>query len=159
METMAAITAITGKNLSLRSDCPQELPERKQTMASKYRIFISFAIEDKWAREYLVGQGKNEKSPFEFVDMSVKEPWDEKWRTQCRSRIKGCDGTIALVSTNTKSATGQLWEVKASKEEGIPVRGIYATTENRPSTLPSEFDGARVVAWTWPNIKAFLDSL
>ena len=128
-------------------------------MASKNRIFISFAIEDKWAREYLVGQAKNEKSPFEFVDMSVKEPWDEKWRTQCRSRIKGCDGTVAFVSTNTKAATGQLWEVKASKEEGVPVRGIYTTTDNRPGSLPAEFSGVRVVDWTWANIKAFLDSL
>jgi len=128
-------------------------------MASKNRIFISFAIEDKWAREYLVGQAKNEKSPFEFVDMSVKAPWDEKWRTQCRTRIKGCDGMIALVSTNTKNATGQLWEVKASKEEGVPVRGIYTTTDNRPTSLPAEFSGVRVVDWTWANIKAFLDSL
>ena len=128
-------------------------------MASKNRIFISFAIEDKWAREYLVGQARNEKSPFEFVDMSVKEPWDEKWKTQCRTRIKGCDGTIALVSTNTKSAAGQLWEVKTSKEEGVPVLGIYATTDNRPSSLPAEFSGVQVVGWTWANIKAFLDRL
>ena len=128
-------------------------------MASKNRIFISFAIEDKWAREYLVGQARNEKSPFEFVDMSVKEPWDEKWKTQCRTRIKGCDGTIALVSTNTKNAAGQIWEVKTSKEEGVPVRGTYTTTDNRPTSLPAEFNGVRVVDWTWANIKAFLDSL
>lgn len=128
-------------------------------MASKYRIFIPFAIEDKWARDYLVGQAKNERSPFEFVDMSVKEPWDERWKTQCRSRIRGCDGAIALVSTNTKKAAGQLWEVKTCKEERVPIRGIYTTTDNRPTSLPPEFDGVKVVAWTWANIKAFLDSL
>ena len=61
-------------------------------MADKFRIFISFAIEDKWAKEYLVGQAKNEKSPFEFINMALNEPFDEKWKTQCRSRIKGCDG-------------------------------------------------------------------
>lgn len=128
-------------------------------MASKNRIFISFAIEDRWARDFLVQQAKDERSPFEFVDMSVKEPWDEKWKTQCRTRIKGCDGTIALVSTNTKNAAGQLWEVKTSKEEKVPVRGIYTTTDKRPISLPAEFDGVRVVDWTWANIKAFLDSL
>ena len=128
-------------------------------MASKFRIFTSFAIEDRWARDFLIQQGKDERSPFTFVDMSVKEPWDEKWKTQCRTRIKGCDGTIALVSINTKNAAGQLWEVKASKEEKVPVRGIYVTTDNRPSFLPPEFDGVRVVTWTWANIKAFLDSL
>jgi len=128
-------------------------------MASKNRVFISFAVEDKWAREYLVGQARNENSPFEFVDMSVKQPWDEKWKTQCRTRMKGCDGMIALVSKNTKNASGALWEVKTSKEEGIPVRGIYITQEDRPPTLPAEFTGVRVVGWTWPNIKSFFDSL
>jgi len=42
-------------------------------MANK-RIFISFAIEDKELRTFLVGQARNENSPFEFTDMSVKEP-------------------------------------------------------------------------------------
>jgi hypothetical protein len=128
-------------------------------MASKYRIFISFAVEDIWARDFLVRQAKDERSPFSFVDMSVKEPWDEKWKTQCRTRIKGCDGVIALVSKNTKNAAGQLWEVKAAKEEKVPVRGIYTTTDDRPVALQSEFDGVRVVGWSWANIKAFLDSL
>jgi hypothetical protein len=128
-------------------------------MASNYRIFIAFAIEDKWAREYLVGQAKNDKSPFEFVNMSVNEPWDEKWKTQCRSRIKGCDGMIALVSKNTKGASGALWEIKTAKEEQVPVRGVYTSADDRPATLPSELNGVRVVGWTWANIKAFLDSL
>lgn len=128
-------------------------------MASKYRLFISFAIEDKWARDYLVGQARNEKSPFEFVDMSVKKPWDESWKTQCRARIKGCDGTIALVSKNTKNADGQLWEINTSRQEGVPIRGVYITEDDRPSSLPYQLNGIRVVAWTWPNIKSFLDSL
>lgn len=38
------------------------------------RIFISFAIEDERLRDFLKGQAKNENSPFEFVDMSVKKP-------------------------------------------------------------------------------------
>lgn len=36
------------------------------------RVFISFAIEDSRLRDLLVGQAKNNNSPFEFVDMSVK---------------------------------------------------------------------------------------
>lgn len=38
---------------------------------SKKRVFISFAIEDKSLRDFLVGQAKNENSPFEFVDIGV----------------------------------------------------------------------------------------
>jgi hypothetical protein len=128
-------------------------------MATKNRIFISFAIEDKWAKENLVGQAKNDKSPFEFVNMSVNEPFDEKWKTLCRSRIKGCDGMIAFVSKNTAKADGAVWEVKTAKEESIPVISMYTTTDDRPETLPATYTGVKKVGWTWANIKAFLDSL
>ncbi len=128
-------------------------------MASKNRIFISFAMEDKHYRDLLVGQAKNEKSPFEFVNMSVLEPWDEQWKTNCRTRIKGCDGVIALITKNTAKASGALWEVKCAKDEKIPILGVYCTTDDRPSTLPTEFSGVKVVSWTWANISAFINSL
>ena len=54
-------------------------------MAKNNRIFIAFAKEDATYRDLLVGQAKNNKSPFDFVDMSVKEPWDDNWKTRCRS--------------------------------------------------------------------------
>lgn len=123
------------------------------------RIFISFAVEDKWARDYLVGQAKNKNSPFEFVDMSVKEPWDDMWKTRCRTKIKGCHGIVAMVSKNTKNADGQLWEIKCAKEEGVKIRGVYTTQEDRPNTLPKELEGVQVVDWTWDNIKNFIESL
>jgi len=66
------------------------------------RIFISFAVEDATLRDFLVGQARNDKSPFEFVDMSVKQPWDSEWKTKCRTKIKGCDGMITIVSKNSK---------------------------------------------------------
>lgn len=89
------------------------------------RIFISFAIEDEHLRDFLKGQAKNENSPFEFVDMSVKKPWDSQWKTNCRTRIKGCDGVISIVTKNTKNADGQIWEMKCAKDENIPIVGIY----------------------------------
>lgn len=128
-------------------------------MASKNRIFISFAIEDAWARTRMVGQARNERSPFEFVDMSVKQPWDEAWKTQCRTRIRGCDGVIAMVTRNTANASGQLWEVKTARQEGVPVLGVYATQDNRPRVLPAELQGVRVVDWTWLNIGSFIARL
>ena len=70
------------------------------------RIFISFAKEDSNLRDLLVGQARNNNSPFEFVDMSVKQAWDSAWKTNCRRKIKGCDGVIALITKNTKNADG-----------------------------------------------------
>ena len=78
-------------------------------MSMAKRIFVSFAIEDETTKNLFTGQAKNAKVPYEFVDMSVKQPWDEKWKTNCRTRIKGCDGMIVLVSKNLKNASGALW--------------------------------------------------
>jgi hypothetical protein len=128
-------------------------------MATKNRIFVSFAVEDKTYRDFLVGQARNEKSPFEFVDMSVKQPWDSSWKTNCRTKIRGCDGVVALVSKNTAKATGQLWEVNCAKEEKLSIRGIYVDANNKPATLPTELSGVRVLNWTWDNIGNFINSL
>ena len=123
------------------------------------RVFISFAVEDKTLRALLAGQAKNNRSPFEFVDMSVKQPWDSAWKTKCRTKIKRCDGMLILVTKKTKNAGGQLWEVSCAKQENIPRRGIWGSTDDRPATLPKELNGVRVVNWTWDNIKNWIDSL
>jgi nucleoside 2-deoxyribosyltransferase len=125
-------------------------------MARTKRVFVSFAIEDVKCRDMFCGQAKHPDTPFEFVDMSVKEPWDERWKTNCRSRIKGCDGVIVLVTKNTAKADGAMWEIQCAKDEGKPILGIYCTTDNRPSSSPS---GIKVVDWTWANIKSFIDKL
>lgn len=123
------------------------------------RVFISFAMEDRKFRDLMVGQKRNEHTPFDFIDMSVKEPWDFAWKSNCRTKIKGCHGVIALVSANTLNAEGARWEIKCAKEEGIPVLGIFVTDAARWAQLPSEFSGVRVEPWSWPTIARFIDGL
>lgn len=123
------------------------------------RIFISFAIEDENLRDLLKGQARNQNSPFEFVDMSVKEPWDSKWKTNCRIRIKGCDGVISIITKNTKNANGQIWEMKCAKEEGIPIIGIYGNNDHSGISIPDECGYIKLVDWTWSNISSWIDKL
>lgn len=123
------------------------------------RVFVSFAIEDKNIRDLLVGQSKNKKTPFDFVDMSVKEPWDSSWKTQCRDRIRSCDGVIVLVSKNTLNADGVHWEIKCAKNEGLPMRAIYAYKDAKGCDLPSELTGQHIYKWSWQNIDKFLEDL
>lgn len=127
-------------------------------MTEKNRIFISFSVEDKWARDYLVGQAKNENSPFEFVDMSVKEPWNSEWKKRCRIKIKGCDGVIAILSKHTAKADGEKWEMKCAAEEDVPMIGIWAKSDERVA-VPAEFGKNKVIVWTWAGITKFIDSL
>ena len=122
------------------------------------RIFISFAIEDKYAREFLVQQARDNRSPFEFTDMSVKEPWDSSWKTNCRTRIKGCDGVIALISKKTQNADGARWEMKCAKEEGVPMLGVHIHADDK-GAIPAELSGYKVIEWDWPGIASFINSL
>ena len=123
-------------------------------MATKKIVFIAFAIEDERQRNLLKGQSLNTESPFEYIDMSVKEPYNSKWKERVRTRIRRSDGVIALVSKNSLSSSGQKWEIQCAKEEKQPLRGIWAYTDDRTNLA-----GVNTKVWTWDNIKAFINSL
>ncbi|GMQ25402.1 hypothetical protein Aoki45_20840 [Algoriphagus sp. oki45] len=123
-------------------------------MADKKVVFIAFAIEDEKQRDLLKGQSLNTKSPFEYIDMSVKQPYDKEWKERVRTRIKRSDGVIALVSKNSLTSSGQKWEIQCAREEGKKVRGIWAYSDDR-----TNLEGVYTRVWTWDNIKEFIDSL
>jgi len=123
-------------------------------MADKKVVFIAFAIEDVKQRDLLKGQSLNTKSPFEYVDMSVKQPYDKEWKDRVRTRIRRSDGVIVLVSKNSLTSNGQKWEIECAKEEGKKIRGIWAYTNDR-----TDLAGVNTQVWTWDNIKEFIDSL
>ena len=127
-------------------------------MALNNRVFVSFAIEDKWAKEYLVGQARNERTPFSFTDMSIKEPFDERWKTRCRSVIKGCDGMVALLSSNTWRADGARWEMQCAVYEGVPLIGVRTDSRSK-GAIPPELSGRKVIEWSWDGIAKFLKDL
>src|SRR4051812_40427231 len=123
-------------------------------MADKKVVFVAFAIEDERARDLLKGQSLHTNSPFEYVDMSVKEAYDENWKERVRTRIRRSDGVIALVSKNSLTSSGQKWEISCAREEKNKVLGIWAYTNDR-TTLT----GVNTVVWTWAAIAKFIDSL
>lgn len=123
-------------------------------MADKKVVFVAFAIEDKSQRNLLKGQSLNTKSPFEYIDMSVKDAYDTEWKDRVRTRIRRSDGVIALVSKNSLTSSGQKWEIACAKEEKKKLRGIWAYTDDR-----TDLTGVNTVAWTWAAIEKFIDSL
>lgn len=122
------------------------------------RVFTAFAIEDETYKNLFTGQAKHPKVPYDFVDMSVKEPFDEKWKTNCRTRIKGCDGVIVLISKDLKNAEGAIWEIKCAKEEGKPLLGVYIKGASF-ADIPNELYGVKKVNWDQDDIADFIDSL
>ncbi len=126
-------------------------------MADDKIVFVAFAIEDERQRDFLKGQSLHTKSPFSYIDMSVKEPYDKDWKDRVRTRIRRSDGVIALVSTDTLSSAGEKWEIECAKEENKKLTGLWAYKDDR--TKPSILTGYPIIPWTWDGIKAFIDSL
>jgi|SRR6476661_8002954 len=126
---------------------------------NRKRVFISFAIEDIVYRDYLVDQARKENSPFDFIDMSVKKEWNpNEWKSRCRTRIKKCDGVIALISKNTYKAFGARWEIKCAREEGVKIIGMHIK-KNEKGAIPIELQGKRVILWSWRNLEKFINKL
>lgn len=123
-------------------------------MAEQKVVFVAFAIEDERQRDFLKGQSLNTKSPFQYIDMSVKEAYSSEWKERVRTRIRRSDGVIALVSKNSLTSSGQKWEISCAKEEKKRVLGIWAYKDDR-----TDLNGVRTVVWTWDAIKDFIDSL
>ncbi len=123
-------------------------------MADKKVIFVAFSMDDVKSRDLLRGQALNTKSSFEYVDMSVKEPYDTDWKDRVRTRIRRSDGIIVLVSKNSLTSTGQKWEIQCAKEEKKPIMGLWIYKEDRTNV-----EGVATKVWTWDNIANFIDSL
>ena len=128
-------------------------------MASTNKIFISFALRDASLRDLLVEQVNNEKTPYSFVDIPVKQSWEPAWKEDCRSKVKECDGVIALITNNIVRADGQQWELHCAYEIRVPVLLLYGDSEKLPKKLPPPIDDEDILEWTLSNIKTFLGRL
>lgn len=125
-------------------------------MSNKKTVFIAFAMEDEASRTLFTGQRVNARTPFEFVDMAVKEPYETQWKERVRTRIRRSHGVVALISASTSRAAGQLWEIKCAVEEGKPLLGIWIGDHR---TKPIEMGGAPCKVWTWEAVAQFIDGL
>lgn len=87
---------------------------------AKIRVFISFDYDyDETLKTFLVGQAKNEGSPFELADWSIKEHIDDNWKAKARTRIKAVDVVCVICGEHTDTATGVSAELKIAQEEGV----------------------------------------
>jgi hypothetical protein len=120
-------------------------------------IFIAFAKEDEGSRNLFTGQRVSARTPFEFIDMSVKEPYETQWKERVRARIRRSDGVIALISSSTPKATGELWEIQCAVEEKKSVLGIWIETGYR--IKPSVMGSAPCKEWTWTAVADFINGV
>src|SRR5687767_10451414 len=85
------------------------------------RVFTSFDYDhDEDLRTLLVGQAKNEDSPFWLADWSVKEPFTEDWKKKVAHRMRQVDLVIVICGEHTDRATGVSAELAIAQEEKKP---------------------------------------
>lgn len=120
-------------------------------------VFIAFAKEDEGTRNLFTGQRVNPRTPVEFIDLSVKERYESGWKDKVRTRVRRSQGVIALISSHTTDADGELWEISCAVEEGKPLLGIWI--EDGYRTKPAEMGDAPCKIWSWENVAAFVDGL
>lgn len=123
-------------------------------MNNRKVVFVAFAIEDEKSRDFLKGQALNTKSPFDYIDMSVKDAYESEWKAKVEARIKRSDGLIALISRNSLTSSGQKWEIECARKNAKPILAIWAYSDDK-TVVP----GLTVTSWTWENIKNFIDNI
>lgn len=124
---------------------------------NKTRVFISFDYDnDVDIKNLLVGQSRNEDSPFSIVDMSIKEPINYNWKENARRRIKSCDVVAVLCGEKTNTATGVSAEMRIAQEEHVP----YFLLNGRPTGNVVRPAAAKysdkLYRWSWDNLKALI---
>lgn len=121
---------------------------------AKTKVFISFDYDhDEILKTFLVGQSKNEDSPFSLADWSIKEHINDNWKAKARTRIKSVDLVCVICGEHTDTATGVSAEVKIAQEEGVPyflLNGYVEKTCKKPKAAK---DADKLYSWTWPNLK------
>ena len=119
------------------------------------RAFISFEMEDKWARDFLAQQAKDKDNDIEFYDYGVKEPFDSKWKTECKKRIALTKGTIVLVGATTYASDAVLWEIAETARQGHYMFGIQINTD-KTHTIPAGLSSQNVIRWNFDQIIKWL---
>ena len=124
---------------------------------AKILVYISFDYDnDLDLKTLLVGQAKNEDSPFDIIDHSIKEELSGDWKAKACTRIKRAEQVMVICGQYTENAPGVNAELKIAIEEGVTyflLKGRSGKTCYKPRAAKST---DKIYNWTWPNLKALI---
>ena len=131
-----------------RSELRRTPPEPRR------KIFISFDSEDLGKKRLLVGQAKNENSELEFIDFSLKAPFNSEnadyIKRGIRERISQSSVTVVLVTDVTHRSDWVNWEIRESlsQNKGVVVIDHRSSSSSRmPDAVNENISSIRVVSW------------
>lgn len=125
---------------------------------NKKRTFISFDYDhDVSLKNLLVGQSKNDDSPFEILDMSIKEAIAYNWKDNARRRIRSCDVVVVICGEHTDTATGVSAELEIAQEESTPYFLLHGYPDKVCKKPKTAKNNDKIYNWTWDNLKLLFD--
>ena|SRR3989338_237904 len=124
---------------------------------TKKSAFISFDYDhDNLLPIFLSGQAKNEDSPFDITNRSVKEHLEGDWKTKVKGRIQRADLVIVICGEYTHTAGGVATELQIAKDLEKPyflLKGYKDKICTKPTTADSTDE---IYKWTWDNLKLLI---
>lgn len=130
----------------------------QSTLAQK-RVFISFHIDDEPQVQLIREQAKSDRFDLEFVDYSVKEPFDEKWKTQCEERIKQSSVFVVAIGKDTHSRPAVLWEIETAYKLGKKVIGVRIYRDkNHKIPEPMIRNKTKIINWDIKDLQREIDN-
>jgi hypothetical protein len=127
----------------------------REARMGKTRVFVSFDFDnDRVLKDFILGQAKQENSPFEVIDHSLKEAAPERdWEKKAMAAIARSDLVLVMVGAKTHRAHGVLREVAMAREADVKIVQIIGYRDGDYTPVP---DAGRLYGWNWPNLKKLL---
>lgn len=124
---------------------------------AKPRAFISFEMEDRWARDFLAQQARDRRNDVDFYDYSVKDAFESAWKTECKKRIAMTRGTIVLIGATTWRSDAVLWEIAETLRQNHYIFGIQINSD-ATHPIPSGLPANNVIRWEFTQLERWLNT-
>lgn len=123
---------------------------------AKKRVFVSFDFDnDRILKDFIIGQARLPDSPFDVVDVSLKEEAPQaSWESKAEARIKGSDMVLVMVGRYTHRAPGVLKEVEFARKWNVPTVQIIGYKDISPTPVQN---AGLLYQWNWDNLKRLLN--
>lgn len=119
-------------------------------------VFVSFDYDhDDDLKTLLIGQAKNQDSPFSVTDWSFEEA-SADWKEEARARIIRVDQVVVLCGKHTDSATGVNAEIGIAREEKKPYFLLAGRADGGNKKPAAALATDTLYTWTWDNLKKLI---
>lgn len=126
--------------------------ELERGEGERRNVFLSFSSDDIDEVNLLRAHAKNEKSDIDFIDRSVRKPYDserdEYLKQRIADRINQASKTVIYLSDSSAKSDWVDWEIRKSIQLGKEVVAVHKG-DAPPRTLPPAVieHGIKVVRW------------